>query len=513
MKTNVYQKFLLIAAFLVCMITACSKMDSTYKKFLEGGDITYPGKADSVRVFPGHNRIRLSWLLTSDPSIVLCRVYWNNKKDSVEIPVKRSAGIDTISVIIDSLEEGYYNFEIYTYDIKGNISIATDTLGQVFGEVYANSLHNRVIKKTYWNQDSAFISWYKPGKGAVKTQLEYTDSTGALRSVAVPATDSVTFLSGYKLYSTFKYKTLFLPDSMAIDTFYTTYKSDSVIGQPAPEGPVNLALNKDISDKSSGCSCGPATNLTDGDEYTYWQPNGSDRRDDQMVYVAIDLGSAQTFNELNQFWTHGPQHIDSYTIFYSDDNSTWQTAYESTSGPDEGDNIVSFSAITARYVKLELHFADDGNVNIGEIEIYNDPNVKPPENLALNKTIADKSSDGSTGRAEKTIDGDQSTYWQPLGSDRRDDQMVSITIDLGSSETFNELDQYWTHGHSKIDSYKVYYSDDNSTWQTAYESTSGVSSGPNTATFPAVTGRYVKLELHFGEDGNVNIAEIEIWNR
>src|SRR5690242_14583172 len=111
MKSKFYSRFILAAGLLVCLLAACKKMDYTYKKFLKGGDIIYPGKADTIQIFPGHNRIRLSWLLTSDPSIVLCRVYWNNKTDSVSVPVNRSKGIDTVSVIIDSLAEGYYNFE------------------------------------------------------------------------------------------------------------------------------------------------------------------------------------------------------------------------------------------------------------------------------------------------------------------------------------------------------------------------------------------------------------------
>ncbi|MCZ8514195.1 helix-turn-helix domain-containing protein [Paenibacillus filicis] len=59
------------------------------------------------------------------------------------------------------------------------------------------------------------------------------------------------------------------------------------------------------------------------------------------------------------------------------------------------------------------------------------------DSLALNKLSA-KSSDTSSGRAAAAIDGNTSTYGQPLAADRKDDGIEWLTVDLGTAATFDE---------------------------------------------------------------------------
>ena len=70
----------------LCM-TGCGPMDETYSEFWDDGVIVYPAKADSVKAFPGDNRIVLSWQLRGDPSIARTKIYWNNRTDSLDTPV------------------------------------------------------------------------------------------------------------------------------------------------------------------------------------------------------------------------------------------------------------------------------------------------------------------------------------------------------------------------------------------------------------------------------------------
>ncbi len=98
---------------------------------------------DSVNVFAGRNRAQLQGIVNADPKITNFRVYWNSKNDSVTVPVERSQGIDTLSVIIDNLPENIYNFEVRTFDDEGNQSIPVYITGNVYGERYQESLGNR----------------------------------------------------------------------------------------------------------------------------------------------------------------------------------------------------------------------------------------------------------------------------------------------------------------------------------------------------------------------------------
>src|SRR5690242_4212384 len=118
------------------MVMACSKMDDYKSKYTQGGPITYAGKMDSVQIFSGRNRVKVTGLFTSDPNIVKYRVFWNSRQDSVEVAVKRTAGVDTASLIVANLPEGVQSFEIRTYDNAGNSSVPVYMSASVYGDLY-----------------------------------------------------------------------------------------------------------------------------------------------------------------------------------------------------------------------------------------------------------------------------------------------------------------------------------------------------------------------------------------
>lgn len=515
MKSRLYQKLLAAILLLACLVAACSKMDRTYQSFLKGGTIIYPGKADSLRLYPGNNRIRITWLLTSDRSITLCRIYWNNKADSVNVPVVRGKNVDTVSVIIDSLAEGYYNFEIYTYDKAGNVSVPADTIGQVFGATYAASLHNRIIKNMYWDQDTAYIFWYAPPEGAVGSKLDYQDKNGVAHSTAIPAGDTLTLLPDFKLHGGFQFQTGYLPDSMAIDTFYATLTHKTVDDTlaivlppyPSPEGDYAI-INKlsGIAVAVEGAGTGNNANIIQS-TFTY-------ARNQLWNFVAAPTAGYYEINNVNS-------------------GSPYAIAVSSASTSD-GAKLVQYKFGTSKNDQWQLEKAEGNYYKITNLKSQKAMEVKGSSlsdgatmqqnswnggdnqlfkliwNLALNKTVT--ASSGGSHPGSDVVDGDNSTFWQANSGDRTDDKMVWVQIDLGTEQVFDALDQSWIKGNQHIGSYKVLYSNNGNTWKTAYDSGStGVNTGENTATFPPVQGRYIKLELNFADDGNVNIAEVRVY--
>ena len=225
-KRTLIIQSIIAAVALSCLVTACSKMDASYKDFLQGGEIIYREKPDSIQVFPGHNRIKLSWLLTANPNISLCRVYWNDKADSVTVPVSHGAGKDTVSVIIDSLAEGAYTFAIYTYDKAGNSSVAADTTGQVYGDTYISSLSNRLTESAVLIGGKPRITWYtEPDTAAIGVEMRYKSQDGEEHTIPVSLDDSITRIDERPLGDSVQYRTLFLPARNALDTFYTAYQT------------------------------------------------------------------------------------------------------------------------------------------------------------------------------------------------------------------------------------------------------------------------------------------------
>ena len=222
------KKYLLII-IATCSIMACSKMEDTYADFIKDGEIVYTGRVDSLKVFPGMNRIKLSWLLISDPKITRCKVFWNDGTDVLDIPVQRKAGIDTITVMLNSMAERTYTFEVYTYDDDGHSSIKSDTIGVVYGDVYAGSLFNRPLKTIAFSSDTARLEWAGASAQSVSVQLKYTDLSNTERTIVVPRSESKTNLPKFKKGNSFQYRTLYLPEKNAIDTFFTVYESKVVL--------------------------------------------------------------------------------------------------------------------------------------------------------------------------------------------------------------------------------------------------------------------------------------------
>ncbi len=113
-------RFSLLIGMFVLAAASCTKTSrDTFKDFMRGGEIIYPGRADTVLVRPGLNRIRLSVVLGNDPLVTQLRVFWSNNSDSLTVPVKRTSGRDTVDVMIPDLKEGNYNFAVHTYDERG----------------------------------------------------------------------------------------------------------------------------------------------------------------------------------------------------------------------------------------------------------------------------------------------------------------------------------------------------------------------------------------------------------
>ncbi|MRG47818.1 hypothetical protein GFS24_22030 [Chitinophaga sp. SYP-B3965] len=128
-------------------------------------------------------------------------------------------------------------------------------------------------------------------------------------------------------------------------------------------------------------------------------------------------------------------------------------------------------------------------------------------NMALAKPVKQSSSAATT-----LVDGNLTTFWQPLAADRTDDKKVWVTVDLRTPKTFNQVKHYWTVGNALIQSYKVLVSNDEAIWETLYEKTSAPVLTED-ANFTTVTRRYMRLEFTIKTDGNLNVTEVEIYNK
>src|SRR3546814_454742 len=169
-------------------LNACSEMDDTYDGFLKEGEIIYVQGADSLVIRPGYKRVELSWLALSDPTVTKAMVYWNNGRDSVEVPINKTTGIDTVRVMIDNLQERIYTFEIVTYDNDGNKSVPSIGNGESYGDNYQNSRLPRLVMSALYFEDTDTLEviWGPVDPTAIIAELQYTDTIGNQQMLTIP---------------------------------------------------------------------------------------------------------------------------------------------------------------------------------------------------------------------------------------------------------------------------------------------------------------------------------------
>lgn len=224
----------LVALFITGnLLFACTKLSDSYKDFVSGGEIYYPGRADSLKTFPGRNRIQLTWLLTSDPKITKTVLYWNNRADSIVVNVQRGQGVDTIRQTLNSIREGTYTFEVFTFDSKGNKSVPVSKIANVYGDNYTITLVNRTLSTYAMSKpvtDTALLDFYPGSAQHIGVNIRYKNLLGDSVFVTVPQKpDTVRVkLLKFKKGDAFIFRTFYKPEPGAIDTFYSAYEKITV---------------------------------------------------------------------------------------------------------------------------------------------------------------------------------------------------------------------------------------------------------------------------------------------
>ncbi len=218
MKHIYYTTFL----FFIVALIACVKKDD-YKKHLKGGERVYPAKPDSIAAHPGNERIMLSWVLAGDPNLTSYKIFWNRGLDSTEyILTRRSSTADTIRVVIDSgVEEGIHTFSIYAFDNIGNRSNPAEKTAKTYGEDYQNQLNgNRKIAAVQNYSDTLVITWKEAPVDNIITELNYTTLDNSEQQIRVSPDSLLTRIPDYKFSSDILYRSGFIPEENAIDTFF-----------------------------------------------------------------------------------------------------------------------------------------------------------------------------------------------------------------------------------------------------------------------------------------------------
>lgn len=280
-------------------IISCHDMNYLHDEYIDQGQIIYPAKIDSLKAFPGNERLTLEWLLTSDRSITTCIVYWD--EDSVVIPVSRSLDVDTIQTTISGLAEGNYVFKVFTMDENGNRSMGVEKYVEVYGESYQKKIANRLIEDIVATGPyGGYIEWANPDEGFDHANLNYVDSEGNTREFVISSNENETEITDFIFGGYISYQSYYIPAPGAIDTFVTNVSTKLLpSGFIVDKEKFNLVvLPTDIAGDCYGHSLPYLWNgiVADGD----WYHSGcsSDPSDGVPHHFTVDLGAYVTLNKI-----------------------------------------------------------------------------------------------------------------------------------------------------------------------------------------------------------------------
>lgn len=210
-----------LMGFLLCFtLIQCQSREDTYREFIDDGETIYVGKADSIEVRAGKERLEISWLLLSDPKVSSYKLLWNNGNDSIVNSVVKTENVDTVRVMLTGMPEYVYNFDIYLLDDFGNSSVRASAIGRTYGEFYQSTLFNRLFTASKRISNGLEVTWSSPSDEFVSLKLEYLDNEGQIINKIIDRTVEKDTLLNIPVMGSFKYVSAFLPEPNALDTFY-----------------------------------------------------------------------------------------------------------------------------------------------------------------------------------------------------------------------------------------------------------------------------------------------------
>lgn len=208
----------------VAMLMSCTSMDHHYEGFWELANKVYVGKVDSLKTNPGKNRIQLVWKKSPDPTVSDVLIYWNNRADSLKVATDGLESEGWLSTIVSGLNEDTHLFTVYALDKEGNRSVAEEIISRVYGDAYERSLVNRVISSVSVNGEDLTIWWFEENsENLIGTEIHYTDNEQIPRIKYHSPEENVAIVEQVNLLKDVRFRSLYRPDSLAIDTFYTSF--------------------------------------------------------------------------------------------------------------------------------------------------------------------------------------------------------------------------------------------------------------------------------------------------
>lgn len=356
---------------------SCEDVMDIHKDFIEGGEIIYAPKPDSIAFIAGKERIQFTCWTYNAPNVKTVDVYWNGGLDSLLIPVQMGTGRDSVTVILENMEEKSFTFDVRTTDNFGHKSLSVTNFGTAYGDFYQSTLSDRRVKELSLSDKGGTIDWYAKVDGLVRNEIRYVKKDGTEEIVFMPAEENSAFCPDVKPGSSFEYRSLFIPEEEAIDTFSTEWKKYETAF------PVEYMYDRSdwsvlaVSDETASDGGGMNT-LIDGNLGSYWHSQWDGGDAPLPHWAVIDMQTPKEIGKLDIYRRPGNTDAKTIEVYVSDqpdaDADGWGKIGSAVFG--DKDNVVvtipeSVDTGKGRYLKILLPDSNrDPFISIAEVFVY-----------------------------------------------------------------------------------------------------------------------------------------------
>ncbi|MFV0506919.1 MAG: DUF4998 domain-containing protein [Bacteroidales bacterium] len=353
----------------ILLLVACAEMNDLHQKYLDEGETIYTGRVDSIQVKHGKERLKLSWQINADPKIIGCKIFWNNRKDSVVTDVHPNRVGVTLMEQLINLSEGSYVFEFITFDDNNNSSLSVVKSSDVYGSKYEQALLSRPIVSLDASRDSAVIKWSKVDN-SIGVLFKYTNRVGDEVERYVSKDDNQTVIYDYAVGSEYSYQTMYMPSETAIDTFYSApynKKFPSAVKLNNSDWEVVFASSEESTD-------GQALAILDGNKNTFWHSQWRGGAPDMPHTIIIDMKDKVEVMGVDIFRRLNNKDTKKVEYEISLDNKNWTSignvSFPNNKNPNNKELMLQ-ELVKGRYLKIIVSESNSyPHASLSEIVVY-----------------------------------------------------------------------------------------------------------------------------------------------
>lgn len=348
------------------ILLSCSDMNDVHDMYLEDGEILYIGRVDSAKVLAGNERFILRYWIT-DPRAKELTIYWNEKQSSLVVPIPEHQPSDSIEVLVGDvtpIPEGSYTFQLVSSDNEGLTSVDFNQIGNVYGSQFESTLVQRFVDETIYEADSnrLTVTWGDPSSiRDIGVEVTYFEGEEQKVLKVEDASGLQAVLDNYSVEKGCSFRTMYLPEPDAIDTFYTESSSIEIIQ--------NIALDKPTATSSYLREGFEGSNAVDGviSSASRWITLADEGMEH---WLEIDLGGEYNLVSFTVYKYLYNQYTIPNFNFQVNVNGEWVNAAEVTNFMGATYSATFDEEIRTDKVRVFVPNYQDNMVRIMEVEVY-----------------------------------------------------------------------------------------------------------------------------------------------